>query len=315
MISRRSLLQSSLAVSGAAVLPVVAAADSPVAVQPVRFCLNTSTVRGQKLSVPQQIDLAATSGYDAIEPWIRDLDAYVEQGGRLPDVKKRLDDAGLAVASAIGFAEWIVDDDDRRRAGLETMRRDMQTLAAIGGSHIAAPPIGMHMPDSPPIDLDAAGERYAAVLDLGRELGVTPQLEVWGFSPNLSKLAEVLYVAAAAARADACVLPDIYHLHRGGNSFDSIGMLSGAAVHCFHLNDITMADDPSTLTDADRVYPGRGDAPIATVLRTLAASGFDGVLSLELFNKDYWQQPAGQVARTGLDAMKSVAREAGLKVA
>jgi 2-keto-myo-inositol isomerase len=30
------------------------------------------------------------------------------------DLKKRISDCGLTVESAIGFAEWIVDDDARR---------------------------------------------------------------------------------------------------------------------------------------------------------------------------------------------------------
>jgi 2-keto-myo-inositol isomerase len=32
------------------------------------------------------------------------------------------------------------------------------------------------------------------------------------------------------------------------------------------------------------------------------------VLSLELFNRDYWKQDALQVARTGLEKMRAVAR-------
>ncbi|HET6879345.1 MAG TPA: sugar phosphate isomerase/epimerase, partial [Pirellulales bacterium] len=43
-----------------------------------RYCLNTSTVRGQKLGIEQEIDLAAKAGYDAIEPWINEIDEYVK---------------------------------------------------------------------------------------------------------------------------------------------------------------------------------------------------------------------------------------------
>ena len=41
------------------------------------------------------------------------------------------------------------------------------------------------------------------------------------------------------------------------------------------------------IADADRVYPGDGVAPIKQILRDLRAIGFRGMLSLELFNREY----------------------------
>ena len=45
---------------------------------------------------------------------------------------------------------------------------------------------------------------------------------------------------------------------------------------------------------------------MGTILRTLAKGGFSGTLSLELFNRTYWQQDAHTVARTGLEIMRAV---------
>ena len=44
------------------------------------------------------------------------------------------------------------------------------------------------------------------------------------------------------------------------------------------------------------------------MLRDLRKLGFKGVLSLELFNRDYWKQDPLQVARTGLEKMKAVVK-------
>ena len=62
------------------------------------------------------------------------------------------------------------------------------------------------------------------------------------------------------------------------------------------------------ITDAQRIYPGDGIAPFKTLLRDLHQIGFRGMLSLELFNREYWQQDALAVARTGLDKMRSVVK-------
>jgi 2-keto-myo-inositol isomerase len=267
-----------------------------------------STVREQKLSVPQQVDLAAKAGYDAIEPWMGELHRYVESGGSVTDLKQRIADHGLAVASAIGFAEWIVDDDARRAAGLETAKRDMGLVAAIGGTHIAAPPAGATK--EPNLNLLKAAERYRALLDVGVAEGVIPQLEVWGFSTTLSRLGETMLVATESKHPQACVLLDVYHLYKGGSEFAGLRLLSGAAMHCFHMNDYPATPPRETIRDADRVYPGDGIAPLTTMLRELLSTGFRGTLSLELFNPTYWKQDPLAVARTGLEKMKEAVAKA-----
>jgi sugar phosphate isomerase/epimerase len=46
------------------------------------------------------------------------------------------------------------------------------------------------------------------------------------------------------------------------------------------------------------------------IFRTLADAGYRGVVSLELFNRDYWMQDALEVARTGLEKTKSAVAKA-----
>ena len=275
---------------------------------PIRFCLNTSTLRGQKLSVPDQIKVCADAGYDAIEPWMRDLYQYVEQGGKLADLRKQLEDANLTVESAIGFAKWIIDDENERKAGLEEARRDMDLLKQIGGKRIAAPPIGAHTEPGPPLDVIAG--RYRDLLVLGAEMGVTPQLELWGFSKTLSRLGELAYVATAAEHPDACVLPDFYHIYKGGSRFEGLGMIEASRMHVFHMNDYPSDPPRETIQDANRVFPGDGVCPLPEIIANLIRSGFVGVFSLELFNPEYWQRDALQVAKEGLKKSKAVVQKA-----
>lgn len=274
--------------------------------EPFRYCLNTSTIRGQNLSLVEEINIAARAGYQGIEPWINELERYTQQGGNLRDLHRRLQDAGLRVESAIGFSEWIVEDSERRRRGLENARRAMDMVRQIGGTRIAAPPAGATSDNN--LSLTSIAERYRALLEVGQQIGVVPQVEVWGFSRTLSRLSECAFVAIESGHPQACILADVYHLHKGGTSFDSLRLLNGAAMHVFHMNDYPAMPPRGEITDAHRVYPGDGVAPLRDLLRTLHRGGFHGVLSLELFNRDYWRQDALTVARTGLDKMRAVVR-------
>lgn len=267
-----------------------------------RYCLNTSTVRGQKLSLPEQVDLAARAGYDAIEPWMGDLHSFANGGGNLKDLGKRLTDQGLEVASAIGFASWLVDDPAERQKGFETARADMQLLRQIGGTRLAAPPVGVTQQED--LDLLAAARRYRDLLMLGEQEGVLPQLELWGFSKSLHLLGELMFVATESGHPQACLLPDVYHIYKGGSDFAGLRMINGSTIHVFHMNDYPAQPPRETIADADRVYPGDGVAPLGQILRTLYETGFRGTLSLELFNPNYWQQDALEVARRGLDKMR-----------
>lgn len=309
MTRREWLGLTGAGVAGAAVAPA-ASADAPArgdSADPFVYSLNTSTIRGQKIPIVQEVAIAARAGYQAIEPWLSELEQYVRDGGDLRDLGKRIQDAGLRVESAIGFCEWIVDDEDRRQKGLEQARRDMDMVRQIGGRRLAAPPVGAtNQADLP---LPRAAERYRALLEIGAKIGVVPQVEVWGFSRSLSKLGECAYVATEAGHAQACILADVYHLHKGGSGFDGLRLFSAGAFQVFHMNDYPDKPPRADITDAHRVYPGDGVAPLARMLRELRRAGFRGVLSLELFNREYWKQDAALVARTGLEKMRAVVRE------
>jgi 2-keto-myo-inositol isomerase len=268
------------------------------------FSFNTSTIRGQKLSLLEEVDIAAQAGYHAIEPWVNELQTYVQQGGSLPDLKKHIADSGLSVESSIGFAEWIVDDEDRRTKGLEQARRDMELVQQIGGKRIAAPAAGAT--DVADIDYLKVVDRYRALLTLGDHFGIVPQVEVWGFSKTLTRLGQAVMVAIESDHPHACVLPDVYHLYKGGSNFNGLALLSPAAVHVMHVNDYPASPPRAAIKDSDRVYPGDGVAPLVDVFRTLRGIGFDGYLSVELFNPTYWQQDPLKVARTALDKLKAV---------
>ena len=299
--------------------PPEARADKPAA-SPFGFCLNTSTVRinddswGKSRPITELIDIAAKAGYDAIEPWILELDAHVKAGGSLKDLRKRIEQAGLKVPDAIGFSEWIVEDPDRRKKGLEQAKRDMDMLQQIGGKRLAAPPVGAtggtSRRDDPkftqPVELLAAADRYRDLLALGKSMGITPVVEIWGFSKTLKRLGEVMLVATECGNPEGCVLPDVYHLYKGGSDFAGLHLLGPSAIGIFHVNDYPKIDREK-IVDADRVYPGDGIAPLKEVFATLRAMNYRGFVSLELFNRDYWKQDPVQVAKTGLEKMKAVA--------
>lgn len=306
--TRRGLLATVSAAVTATVLtkptPAVASTNN----EPFTYCLNMATIRGQKLKLQEEIDIAQKAGYTAVEPWMDRIEEFQKTGGSLKDLAKKLRDNGMTMESAIGFPSWIVDDETQRKKGMDDAKRAMDLVAQLGGKRLAAPPVGAT--DKVTLNLQQAAERYRQLLELGDQFNVVPQVEVWGFSKNLSRLGDGAFVAIESGHPKACVLADIYHLYKGGSGFTGLKLLAAAGLQVFHMNDYPNIDR-ATIKDADRVYPGDGIAPVKEVLKTLRGLGFKGVLSLELFNPNYYKQDPLEVAKTGLKKMRDVVQGVG----
>ena len=307
MLNRRELLKLSGVATVAAILPGISNAAGTTAKGPFRFCLNTSTISGQKTGLLNAIEIAAKAGYDGMELWINDIKDYIKQGHTIESLAKFISSKGIAVENLISFTAWMVDDDTKRNAALAELEEEMKMMAVLGCHRIAAPPAGVEK--DKPLDSQKAGARYHEILELGRKYKVMPQLEFWGASGTLYNFGQALAIAAAANDPDARILPDVYHLFRGGSGFDGLKLVSGKTIEVIHMNDYPASKPVDEQTDADRVYPGDGAAPIRQVLRDLEAMGGTKILSLELFNKTYWAQDALLVASTGLQKMKSLVNE------
>ncbi|SOE23887.1 Sugar phosphate isomerase/epimerase [Spirosomataceae bacterium TFI 002] len=301
-MNRRNVLKSSAVLAGSLLVSSKAIAQEKKN-HNFTFCLNTSTIMKQKIGLVEEIKLAAAVGYDGIEIWMRTLQEYVDNGGKLADIKKLANDLNIRIEDSIGFAKWVVDDETERKAAMEQLKVEMDMLSQIGCKRIAAPPFGATK--VPGLNLKEAADRFALVAELGKQMGVLPQLELWGFSANLHLFGETLFVAAESGSPSAVILPDVYHLYRGGSPFESLEMINGSKIEMFHMNDYPAGKERESVTDAMRVMPGDGAAPMDRILQILNAKGREIVLSLEIFNEEYWAMDAKKTAEIGLAKMKA----------
>ncbi len=225
-------------------------------------------------------------GFRYVEIWVDHLRKYQSSGKSLSDLRKWLKDHNLQVVNGIGFARWSVDDEGVRKTALIQLQEEMNLLAELNCPYLAAPIMGITSNDST-AKIPILADRYRTILEIGRQTNVHPILEHWGPTPIFCALALFAAIAFAAHDNDAAMLLDAYHLHRGGNSYEGLNLLAGNALPIFHINDYPQVADRTTLKDSDRVFPGDGVCPLKEILTTLRRNGFTGVLSLELFNREY----------------------------
>ena len=303
-INRRRALQL---MGTAAATPVLHRAESSVQPKKAKFtyCLNLSTIHGQKLGFMGELEVAAKAGYRSVEIWIDTLGEYLDKGGKLAEIKSRLNGLGLKVENCIAFAKWVVDDEATRKQAMEQMKTEMGLVAEIGCKRIAA--TGMGLTNDTTISLDTIAERYRTVLDLGISMNVIPLLEMWGSQKQLSIASEVTYSAMQSGSAQAKILLDVFHLYKGNTPLDTLSFINPDINPILHMNDYPATPPRALITDADRIYPGDGVAPIKRILQILQHREEPLILSAELFNAEYYKQDALTVAKTALTKMKMVA--------
>ncbi|MDP6037981.1 MAG: sugar phosphate isomerase/epimerase family protein [Candidatus Latescibacteria bacterium] len=267
-----------------------------------KYCLNTSTIRNENTSVMDAIDIAADAGYDGIEPWVKEIDEWVDGGGSLSELRDKAAGRNLQIVNLIAFFEWSVPEDDQRSEGLIEARRCFEMADALDCTFVAAPPFGIQNRE---VELFPVAQRYAELLDAVAGFQAKPLLEFWGIAKTLGTLGETLLVAAECGHSDTLLLADVFHMYKGSGHFHGLEHLGPGKLGLVHVNDFPEHPGRDTVTDADRVYPGDGLAPWSEIVAGLNNAGYEGMLSLELFNPSYWEKGSAAVAEEGLAKLKA----------
>jgi len=301
-LNRRTFLFSSAAATGALAagsVPARAAENAPKRYQdgisPWPLVLNTSTIR--PASLEDKLRVTAAAGWDGIELWINELEDYEKGGGNLKELAQRIRDMGLYVPNIIGLWNAMPPTREAFEASLVETRERMRRSAEVGSLHVAAIPA----PDREDFDLKWGAEMYRELMRIGREdYGLQVAFEFVGFMKGVHRLGQACAVALDANDDKACLIMDTFHLFRGGSGFNAIGLLQGALIANFHFNDVPADVPREAQGDEHRLYPGDGILPLTQVLQTLKVIGYKKALSLEIFKREYWEQPPDQVASDGL---------------
>ncbi len=261
--------------------------------------LNTSTIR--PASLKDKIRVADEAGYDALELWITDIEEYAAAGGDVKALGREIKDRGMFVVNMIGLWDCMPEGEDAWKQALEVSKRRMAMSADAGSRHIAVLPL----PDRENFDMRYATDRYRELLRLGvDEFNIVPAFEFVGFFKGVTRLGQAALAALDADHEKACIIPDTFHLYRGGSGYNGIKHLQGHFIASFHWNDVPDTPGQFELADEHRIYPGDGILPLEQAMRDLNAIGYAGPLSLEMFNREHWAQDPLVVCQTGIRKLR-----------
>ncbi|MEE3053300.1 MAG: sugar phosphate isomerase/epimerase [Planctomycetota bacterium] len=265
---------------------------------PFKLCLNTSTIRPQPLL--EKIRLASEAGFEGIELWLNDIYEHVGRGGEVSDVEKALADHGLMVPCMIAIRGWGEASELEYPLMLDEARRRMELAARLGSPWVVA------TPPREACDPEQISLRYRDLLKLGREAGVRPTMEYISFFGSVSRLDQARRIVEEANDPDATVIIDSFHTWNSGGNIEELRKLPAERISHYHIDDADPQMPAGSQTDPNRVMPGDGPIDLAAEIEILREIGYEGTVSLELFNPGLWEKDPADVLATGLERMREL---------
>ena len=264
----------------------------------MRTCLNLVTIQ-QGFSTFEGIKLAASVGFEGVGIWADDFEKQPDPLAYAKDVATALADNGLRAEEMCFVGGWMWESGDALQGALDQIARRAEMAAAATCPFIIACVHGGTGCDQ------AAAEDYRRVCDIGAPLGVSFALEYIGPAAQIKNIPTGLEIVRLANHPNGKLLIDTFHSFRGGTTVEDFDLPQAGEVGVVHITDVP-AGDVLSMNDLDRVMPGAGVLPLKEAMGKLQAHGFEGALSVEVFNQGWWAKPAEETAAAAIAGLKSV---------
>ena len=272
MVSRRQLLltPAALAVASAFAARAGAAGKMTLAMHQ-----NTSSRAGFRPS----LEGWARAGITQAEITSNLLDQFL-QAESLATAKQLMSDLHLTPVSGACGVNGLLESTPERATAVDAFKRRCEQWAELGIPKI----YGTTQSSTKPTEdgYKAAAANVAEVAAIARGFNLTLMFEAVRTSTFASTITTMLSITRAAAQPNAGLLFDCYHFWSGLGKMEDLETVKPGEIKHVHFQDVP--DMPRELLDTTtREIPGDGISPLPAILQKLAAKGYAGPLSVELF--------------------------------
>ncbi len=230
----------------------------------------------------EKLQAIAAAGFDGIEIFENDFLVFE---GTPRDAGRMARDAGLAITLFQPFRDFEGLPEPQRRRAFDRAERKFDVMQEMGTDLMlvcsSVSPVSLGGIDRAAADFHELGERAAR-----RGLRVGYEALAWG--RHVRDHRDAWEIVRRAGHPNIGLILDSFHTLAPGLDVSSIRAIPGDRIFIVQL-----ADAPSTRMDLlhwsrhFRNMPGEGDLPVTDFMRAVAATGYDGYLSLEIFNDQF----------------------------
>ena len=248
--------------------------------------------------LPDILKILPRTGWDGIELRRLDFKRAADAGQSAEAVLQLVRDSSLPVACVGVELGWMFADGDEKKRLLAAFAESCAWAAALGCKTV------MSASDRGHGDLAHAAKNVRDAGDLAAASGVRLAVEFNSQCEQLNRLEVVRDMLARAGHRSCGLLLDTYHLQRSGADAKSLEDVRPEEIAYVQYSDVPASTTPGQALD--RLPPGRGVVPFASLFGAIFAKGYRGFLSYEAPNPAAWARPADEVSREAADATRTV---------
>ena len=249
-------------------------------------------------TLEEKMQAAARAGFDGVEIFEQDLIVSPHSPEAIAALAAEL---GLSLDLYQPFRDFEGVDDEQFAANLVRADAKFQLMQRLGMtmillcSNVATATIG---------DDEVIVDQLRRLGDLAERYGIDVAYEAlaWGRFVSEYDRAWDLVRAADHPRIGTCL--DSFHILSRGTDLSRIAEIPGEKIFFLQLADApALSMDVLSWSRHHRVFPGEGSWDLTDFLARVAATGYAGPVSLEVFNDSFRQ---ADTQRTAVDGLRSL---------
>jgi 4-hydroxyphenylpyruvate dioxygenase len=246
----------------------------------------------------EKLQAIAAAGFDGVEIFENDL-LYFD--GSPTEVRTICADLGLRVLLFQPFRDFEAAPRARMAKNFDRAESKFDVMAQLGADLMLVcsntAPDTLSEDSVAAEDLRALGERAAR-----RGFRVGYEALAWGRQVNT--FGHAWKIVQAADHPAVGLVVDTFHTFAVEDDDAPIAKIPGERIFFAQLADAPMMRlDPLSWSRHFRLFPGQGALPVTRFTKHLLASGYNGPISLEIFNDEFRAAPPRP---TAVDAMRSL---------
>ena len=261
-----------------------------------RLALHTWSLDTTALA--ETLHAARVGGWNAVELRRIDFTRCFDQGMTNDQVIALVRESGLKVAT-IGTEYGLVfgkGEESRRLFGV--LEETCRNATALGCDMI------MIAPGQTSGTIREAAANFRAAGEIVAAHGLRIALEFNSVHEVINGLEAGREVVSLADHPACGLLLDAYHMERSGSGGRGFEDMRREEIFAFQYSDVPHGLPPAEKRPIDRLMPGIGRVRWKDVFGLLAEKGYDGYLSYEAPNPQYWARPPVEVARDAAAATR-----------
>lgn len=218
------------------------------------------------------VEAAARAGFEAITIWPNIWRHAVSKGGlSLRDMRKVLDDNGLALTDVEGVMQWPPGSEH------------LEVCAELGGERVVAMQL-----DPGPFDLPREAERFALFDEAAQAHGVKTAVEFVAFG-GLRNASTAWRLIELAGSPEAGIVLDIAHHIRAQGTDAELNAIPAERIVTIQLADGPASPPDDLVQEATfgRMWPGEGVFDVSGFMGRLSQRGVRANVGLELYQPEF----------------------------